>query len=145
MQTVALTRESKMNWWQQWLELPHKLRLHNAVFQIHFWIGAIAAMYLAFMSLTGSIIVYRNELSRWTSVDWIVKLHSLLLSSPFASSSSYCGEFLESISRSRIRFYNDWPRLQRDPADPVDAFRAVMRYSDNPASLVGSIPPEDAT
>jgi uncharacterized iron-regulated membrane protein len=86
MKTVALTRESKMNWWQQWLELPHKPRLHNAVFQIHFWIGAIAAMYLAFMSLTGSIIVYRNELSRWTSVDWIVKLHSLLLSSPFASS-----------------------------------------------------------
>lgn len=26
---------------------------------------------------------------------------------------------------------------------PVDAFRAVMQYEDNPASLVGSIPPQD--
>jgi uncharacterized iron-regulated membrane protein len=71
-------RFSVIHGWQQWLEQPHKLRLHNAVFQIHFWIGAIAAMYLVFMSVTGSIIVFRNELSGWTSVEWIVKLHSNL-------------------------------------------------------------------
>jgi uncharacterized iron-regulated membrane protein len=71
-------RFSVIDGWQQWLEQPHKLRLHNAVFQIHFWIGAIAAMYLAFMSVTGSIIVFRNELSGWSPVEWIVKLHSNL-------------------------------------------------------------------
>jgi uncharacterized iron-regulated membrane protein len=68
-----------MNGWRQWLEQPHKLRLHNAVFHFHFWIGAIGAMYLAFMSLTGSILVYRNELSRWASLEWLVNLHSNLL------------------------------------------------------------------
>jgi|SRR5579862_3395730 uncharacterized iron-regulated membrane protein len=79
MKTVALPQSSKLNGWQQWLEQPHKLRLHNAVFQIHFWIGAIAAMYLAFMSITGSILVYRNELSQWTSLEWLVNLDSNLL------------------------------------------------------------------
>jgi hypothetical protein len=28
---------------------------------------------------------------------------------------------------------------------PVDAFRAVMEYEDNPASLVGSLPPPDCS
>jgi uncharacterized iron-regulated membrane protein len=79
MKTVALTQGSRTNVWQRWLEQPHKLRLHNAAFQIHFWIGAIAAMYLAFMSVTGSILVFRNELSRWTSLEQLVKLHSNLL------------------------------------------------------------------
>jgi uncharacterized iron-regulated membrane protein len=76
MTTVALHR---MNGWQQWLEQPHRLRVHNAVFQIHSWIGAIAAMYLAFMSVTGGMLVYRNELSRWTSLERLVNLHSNLL------------------------------------------------------------------
>ncbi len=39
----------------------------------------MAGISLALMSVTGSIIVYRNQLSRWTSVEWIVKLHTNLL------------------------------------------------------------------
>ena len=65
--------------WQQWLQQPQRLWLHKALFQIHFWIGAVAGLYLALMSVTGSIIVYRNELSRWTSVQWLVDLHTNLL------------------------------------------------------------------
>lgn len=75
---IRVGRFSVIDGWQQWLEQPQKLRLHNAVFQIHFWIGAIAAMYLVFMSVTGSIIVFRNELPGWTSMEWIVQLHSNL-------------------------------------------------------------------
>jgi uncharacterized iron-regulated membrane protein len=71
--------EGKLSGWQQWLKQPQTLRLYNALFQIHFGIGAVAGVYVALMSVTGSIIVYRNELSRWTSVEWIVKLHSNLL------------------------------------------------------------------
>ena len=67
------------NIWQQWLQQPQRLWLHKALFQIHFWIGAVAGVYLALMSVTGSIIVYRNELSRWTSVQWLVDLHTNLL------------------------------------------------------------------
>jgi PepSY-associated transmembrane protein len=70
--------EGKLSGWQQWLK-PQTLWVYNTLFQIHFWIGAVTGLYLALMSVTGSIIVYRNELSRWTSVEWIVKLHSNLL------------------------------------------------------------------
>ena len=70
--------EGKLSGWQQWLKQPQTLWLYNTLFQIHFWIGAVTGVYLALMSVTGSIIVYRNELSRWTSVEWIVKLHSNL-------------------------------------------------------------------
>jgi uncharacterized iron-regulated membrane protein len=65
--------------WQQWLQRPQRLWLHRALFQIHFGLGAVAGGYLALMSVTGSIIVYRNQLARWTSVEWIVKLHTNLL------------------------------------------------------------------
>jgi uncharacterized iron-regulated membrane protein len=53
--------------------------LYHALFQIHFWIGAMAGLYIALMSVTGSIIIYRDELSQSTSVAWIVKLHTNLL------------------------------------------------------------------
>jgi uncharacterized iron-regulated membrane protein len=68
-----------MSGWQQWLKQPQSLWLHNVFFQIHFWIGAVAGLCLALMSVTGSVIVYRDELSRLTSVGWIVKLHTNLL------------------------------------------------------------------
>ena len=65
--------------WQQWLHQPQRLWLHKALFQIHFWTGVVAGLYLALMSVTGSIIVYRNELSRWSSIQWLVDLHTNLL------------------------------------------------------------------
>jgi uncharacterized iron-regulated membrane protein len=65
--------------WQRWLEQPQKMRLYNSVFQIHFLVGGLAGIYLAFMSVTGSVIVYRDELSRWAFAEWIVKLHTTLL------------------------------------------------------------------
>ena len=65
--------------WQQWLQHPQRLWLRRSLFQIHFWTGVVAGLYLALMSVTGSIIVYRNELSRWTSIQWLVDLHANLL------------------------------------------------------------------
>jgi uncharacterized iron-regulated membrane protein len=50
--------------------------MYNALFQIHFWIGVAAGVYVTFMSVTGSMIVYPNEISHWTSVEGIVKLHA---------------------------------------------------------------------
>ena len=72
-------RGSKVSALEKWLQQPQKLWLHNAFFQVHYWIGALAAIYVTLMSVTGSIIVYRNELSRWHSIEPIVKLHANLL------------------------------------------------------------------
>jgi uncharacterized iron-regulated membrane protein len=65
-------------WWKQWLQQPQKLSLHTSLFQVHFWVGAAAGAYLTLMSITGSIIVFRNQLSGWRSVEWLVKLHTNL-------------------------------------------------------------------
>jgi uncharacterized iron-regulated membrane protein len=71
--------QDKMGAWRQWLEQPQKTRLYHALFQIHYLVGAAAGLYVSFMSVTGSIIVYRDEISRWTFSEWIVKLHTNLL------------------------------------------------------------------
>src|ERR1700686_3318609 len=69
-----------MTSWQQWLYHPERSPLRNVIFQIHLWVGAIASMYVFVMSISGSIVVYRNVLSKRFSIEWLVKLHSNLLS-----------------------------------------------------------------
>ena len=65
--------------WQQWLQHPERFWVRKALFQIHLWVGVGVSLYVVLMSVTGSIIVFRNELSRWFSVEWLVKLHENLL------------------------------------------------------------------
>jgi uncharacterized iron-regulated membrane protein len=70
-----------MNGWRQWLQRPEKSWTRNFLFQVHFWVGTIAALYIFVMSITGSVIVYRDLLSaRGWSVEWFVDLHTNLLS-----------------------------------------------------------------
>ena len=69
-----------MTAWQQWLQHPEKSRVRNAFFQIHLWLGAAVGMYVLLMSISGSMIVYRNELSRRFSIERLVNLHENLLS-----------------------------------------------------------------
>ena len=63
----------------QWLRHPERSRVREFIFQVHFWVGAIAAPYVLLMSLSGSAIVFRNELSPTVSVEWLVRFHSELL------------------------------------------------------------------
>ena len=68
------------SFWQEWLNHPEKVWLRNAVFQVHFWGGAVAATYVFIMSLSGSLIVYRDELfSFGLSVEPLISLHANLL------------------------------------------------------------------
>jgi len=48
--------------WQRWLEHPQNLWLHRLFFQIHYLVGTVIALYVVLMSVSGSIIVYRDEL-----------------------------------------------------------------------------------
>jgi len=50
--------------WQRWVERPQALWIRRAIFQIHLWTGIAACLYVAAMSISGSAIVYRRELSR---------------------------------------------------------------------------------
>jgi uncharacterized iron-regulated membrane protein len=65
--------------WRQWLENPEKFWVHRAFFRFHYGVGMGAAAYVFFMSITGSMIVFRNELSRRFPMEWLVNLHTNLL------------------------------------------------------------------
>src|ERR1019366_6597020 len=65
--------------WRGWLKNPEKSDARNAFFQIHYWMGMGASMYVFIMSISGSVIVYRNELSKRFAVEWLVNLHENLL------------------------------------------------------------------
>ena len=48
--------------WQRWVQTPQKVFLRKAVFQVHLWSGVALGLYIFFISVTGSVLVYRNEL-----------------------------------------------------------------------------------
>jgi uncharacterized iron-regulated membrane protein len=53
--------------WQRWVRQPQTVRLRKAVFQIHLWSGIALGLYIFFISVTGSVLVYRNELYVWAT------------------------------------------------------------------------------
>lgn len=50
--------------WQRWLARPQRTLLRRALFQVHLWSGIGIGLYIFFISVTGSVLVYRNELYR---------------------------------------------------------------------------------
>ena len=86
--TARPTRRGKMSLWQRWLHHPETLRAHRALFHVHLWLGMLAAIYVAVMSLSGAMLVFRNQLesspapgsARYRTIEWIVSLHENLLS-----------------------------------------------------------------
>lgn len=55
--------------WQLWLHHPQRLWLRRMLFQVHMWSGISLGLYLFFISVTGSVLVYRNELYVWAMAD----------------------------------------------------------------------------
>ena len=50
--------------WQRWVRQPQKIWLRRALFQIHLWSGIAVGLYIFTISVTGSVLVYWNELYR---------------------------------------------------------------------------------
>ena len=48
--------------WDRWLRAPQTLWVRRAIFQIHLWTGIGISLYLLMICVTGSVLVYRNEL-----------------------------------------------------------------------------------
>jgi uncharacterized iron-regulated membrane protein len=51
-----------MNAWERWLRRPNSLWLRKALFQVHLWTGIALGLYVFAISVSGSAIVFRNEL-----------------------------------------------------------------------------------
>jgi uncharacterized iron-regulated membrane protein len=48
--------------WQRWFRRPQNVWLRRALFQIHLWTGIGTGLYVLLISVTGSAIVFRNEI-----------------------------------------------------------------------------------
>ncbi len=49
----------------RWLRQPQQVWFRRALFQIHLWLGLALGLYVVVLSLSGSVLVYRNELDRY--------------------------------------------------------------------------------
>jgi uncharacterized iron-regulated membrane protein len=51
-----------MSFWQRWLRKPQSTWLRKAIFQVHLWSGLILGLYIVAVCVSGSAIVFRNEI-----------------------------------------------------------------------------------
>jgi uncharacterized iron-regulated membrane protein len=56
----------------RWLRQPQRVWLRRALFQIHLWLGLALGLYVAVLSLSGSVLVYRIELDRYFATPRVV-------------------------------------------------------------------------
>lgn len=87
-----------MNWqqgWRRWVRNPQSAFWRRALLQIHLWVGLAAGLYVIMISVSGSAVVFRREVSRWLMpsdwnlgdrlpagirlMEWCVDLHDNLL------------------------------------------------------------------
>ena len=71
-----MTPTDDLTLWQRVVRRPQKIWLRRALFQIHLWSGIALGFYIFFMSVTGGVLVYRNELYRATTLEPIVSKDS---------------------------------------------------------------------
>ncbi len=57
---------------QRWIRQPQKIWLRRALFQVHLWSGIAIGLYILMISVTGSVLVYRNELFRAATPEPII-------------------------------------------------------------------------
>jgi len=57
-----VSERDRLTLWRRWVRQPQKVWLRRAVFQVHLWSGVGLGLYIFFISVTGSVLVYRNEL-----------------------------------------------------------------------------------
>ena len=78
-------------WWQ-----PQRVWARRALFQVHLWAGVALSLYVLLISVTGSVLVYRNELFRLSpavldATSWLLDLHDNLLSGTTGLVVNGCG------------------------------------------------------
>jgi len=61
-----------LTFWRHWVQQPQKTWLRRALFQVHLWSGITVGLYILIVSVTGSVLVYRNELYRAATAEPII-------------------------------------------------------------------------
>jgi uncharacterized iron-regulated membrane protein len=55
---------NQLTLWQRWVRQPQNIWFRRALFQVHLWSGIAIGLYVLMIAVTGSVLVYRNELYR---------------------------------------------------------------------------------
>jgi uncharacterized iron-regulated membrane protein len=63
---------NQLTLWQCWVRQPQKIWLRRAFFQVHLWSGIAVGLYILTISVTGSVLVYWNELYRAATPEPII-------------------------------------------------------------------------
>ena len=94
-----------MTYWERCVRQPQTVWLRKAIFQLHLWSGIGIGLYVLLISVTGSVLVYRNELYRAATRDPITVAESgpLLTDDQLkaAATRAYPGYSVLSIGRMR--------------------------------------------
>jgi uncharacterized iron-regulated membrane protein len=105
--------------WQQWVRQPQRLELRRAIFQIHLWSGVGLGLYVFFISVTGAVLVYRNELYEAATTDmqfWLVgaliDMHAELLAGRLGRRINGIGAFAVLLS-ALTGLFIWWPGIKR--------------------------------
>jgi uncharacterized iron-regulated membrane protein len=99
--------------WQQWLRRPQNTWLRKALFQVHLWTGIGVGLYVLAISITGSAIVFRNELYQWAS-----QRPAVTPSGDRLPTGQFRAKVLQAYPGYEIA--NVWP--SRDPAQPTEVW-----------------------
>ena len=62
--------------WQQWVQRPQSLWVRKAFLKVHLWVGMGIGIYVLTISISGSALVYRRELTRKFSRKTVVVAES---------------------------------------------------------------------
>ena len=90
---------------QLWLRRPQTIWLRRAVFQIHLWSGLILGIYVVLVCLSGSAVVFRNDLYDWLFTKTKVQVFGKPLTREQltqAAESTYPGYTVRSVERGRF-------------------------------------------
>jgi uncharacterized iron-regulated membrane protein len=105
-----------MTYWQRWIRQPQTLWLRKAAFQLHLWSGIGIGLYVLLISVTGSILVYRNELYRVATPDPVV----VTASGPRLTD--------EQLGQAAIRWYPGYRVLNiSQPPNPAEAVSISLK------------------
>ncbi len=67
-----MSPSNHLTFWRHWVQQPQKIWLRRALFQVHLWSGIAVGLYILIVSVTGSVLVYRNELYRAATAEPII-------------------------------------------------------------------------
>jgi PepSY-associated TM region len=63
---------NQLTLWQRWVRQPQSIWLRRALFQMHLWSGIAIGLYILMITVTGSVLVYSNELYRAATLPPII-------------------------------------------------------------------------